>query len=86
MSEVFYNLFILYLFPWMNIFPLRLIVTSFALNTAVHTASKSFPIDTIELFVRLSTIKPSRDSSGKSGKSSKHGFHDCMVWTFGDPT
>ena len=86
MSRILHNPFLLYLGTCMNISPLRLIFTSCGLNTAVHIASQIFPIDTNELRVRLGIMWLSHASSGKTGKSSKHGLLYCMVWTFGHLT
>ena len=68
----------------MIISPLHLIITSCDLNSAVHPASPSLPIETSEMCVRLCMMWPSHASSGKTIKSSKHGLLDVMVYTVGD--
>ena len=70
----------------MTILSFRLIVTSCALKIDVHPTSHILPIYTGELCVSLGKICPPYALSDKAGKSSKHGFIDCMVWTFGHPT
>ena len=70
----------------MIIFSLRLIVTYCTLNSYVHPASHSFPIDTSDPCVILGMMCPPNYSSGNSGKSSIHELLDCMVCPFGYPT
>ena len=84
-SGVFHNPLLLFLGPWMIILSLCLIFTYCSLNSAMHTSSYSFPIETSELCVRLGMILTSHYSSGKAGKSGSHGLLDCMVWPFGNP-
>ena len=70
----------------MVILPLILLVTYCDLESVVHTASRSFPIDISDMCVILIMMWPSHASSGKAGKSSKHGLIDCMVCIFGHTT
>ena len=86
MSGIFYNTFLLYLVHWIIIFLLRLIVTYFDLNSDLHPASHSLPIDTSEMYMRLGLIYPSDDSSSKAGEYGKHVLLDFMVWPFRHPT
>ena len=74
LSGIFQNRFLLSLGPCMPIFAFFLIVNLFYLNTNINPTSLSLPIETNEMCV-----------IGKSGKSSKDGFIDIMVWTFGHP-
>ena len=63
-----------------------LIVTSCDLNSDMYPASHSLTIETSDISVRMGMMWPSRASSGKAGKSSRHGFLDCLVLTFMHPT
>ena len=85
-SGILHNPLLLSLGNWMIILPLRLIVTSRALNSSVHPESHSFPTKTSDICVRLGIMWPSNYSSGKSGKYIRHRFLDFMVWPFGNPT
>ena len=84
-SGIFHNISLMYLGNWMNIFLLRLIVNYFDLKTYVHISLHSFTIDTSDMCIRLGNIWPSHDSSGKSGKSSKHGLLDSIFGHLGIP-
>ena len=78
-SGILHNPFLLSLGLWMTISKLCLIVTPCYLNTDVHPEPQILTINKSDMCVRLGNICPSRASSGKAGKSSKHGFLDCMV-------
>ena len=86
MSGIFCNPLFLSLGTRTIILPLRLIVTSCTLNSAVYPASHSLPIETSEIFARLDMMCPPHDSSFKAGKYIRHGLLDCMVWPFWNPT
>ena len=83
---IFHNTFILSLGTWTIISPFCFIVTSCDLKSAVHTESHSLLIGTCEIFLRPVMMFLSHNSSGKAGKSSRHGILDCMVWKFVYPT
>ena len=84
MSGILHNPFLLSIGTWIIIYPLRLIVTYCALNSAVHTASHSFTMEKNEPCVILGMIWPSHAHSGKAGKYSRYGLLNFMVCPFGN--
>ena len=73
-SGILHYLLLLSLGPYIIISSLRLVVTSWDLNSYFHPESQSFPIDTSEICMRLGMMFPSHASSFKAGKSSKNGL------------
>ena len=85
-SGICHNPLLLSFGPYMIIFTFHFMVTYSSLKSSVYTASHILKIDTSEICVILGTMWPSHASSGKDGKSSRHGLLDCTVCTFGNPT
>ena len=66
------------------LFPLTFYCYFFFLNSAMLTASHSFPIDISDTCVRLGMVWPSHAYSGRDGKYSIHILLDCMIFPFGN--
>ena len=85
-SGILHNSFILSLGHRMTIFLLSLLVNYCALNTSVHPLLQSLTADKSIMCVGMDIMCTSHALTGKSGKYSKTGFLDSIVFPFGHST